>query len=134
MTEQELKERTKQFATRVIALVDALPRTIAGRAIANQIVRSATSVAANYRAACRARSSAEFIAKLAIVEEESDESLFWLELIADTRLLPASRLGPLMDEANAITAIIVRSIKTVRRNHARAADNPKPKTQNPKLR
>jgi len=76
----DLKARTKQFALRVMKLIDALPRTIQGRAIANQIIRSATSVAANYRAACRARSRAEFAAKIGIVEEEADETAFWLEL------------------------------------------------------
>src|SRR6266581_7773149 len=80
----DLKARTKQFALRVIKLVDALPRTIQGRAVANQIIRSATSVAANYRAACRARSRAEFAATIGIVEEEADETAFWLELIIDS--------------------------------------------------
>src|SRR6266571_6754173 len=83
----DLKARTKQFALRVIKLVDALPRTIQGRAVANQIIRSATSVAANYRAACRARSRAEFIAKIGVVEEEADESAFWMELIIEGELL-----------------------------------------------
>jgi four helix bundle protein len=82
----DLKARAKQFALRVMKLVDALPRTIQGRVIANQIVRSATSVAANYRAACRARSRAEFIAKLGVVEEEADETCFWLELIIDSSI------------------------------------------------
>jgi four helix bundle protein len=81
MTTAELKARTKEFALRVIRLVDALPNTVKGRAIANQIMRSATSIAANYRAACRARSRAEFIAKIGVVEEEADETAFWLELI-----------------------------------------------------
>src|SRR5436305_4278329 len=83
----DLKARTKQFALRVMKMVDALPRMIQGRAIAKQIIRTATSVAANYRAACRARSRAEFIAKIGIVEEEADESCFWLELIIDSGLL-----------------------------------------------
>ena len=87
MTERDLIERTKQFALRVIKLVGVLPRTIEGRAIASQLMRSGTSVAANYRAACRARSKAEFIAKLGTVEEEADESAFWLELIIDAGLL-----------------------------------------------
>src|SRR4029450_11321586 len=81
----DLKARTKQFALRVMKLIDAMPRTIQGRAIANQIIRRATSVAANYRAACRARSRAEFIAKLGVVEEEADETAFWLELMAAAR-------------------------------------------------
>ncbi len=81
MNADELKERTKQFALRVVKLVTALPKTVEGRAIAGQIVRSGTSVAANYRAACRARSRTEFVAKIGIVLEEADETLLWLELI-----------------------------------------------------
>lgn len=88
MDEKELKERTKQFALRVMKLVDALPNTISGRAIANQLVRSGTSVGANYRAACRGRSKAEFVAKLGVVIEEADECEYWLELIIDGELLP----------------------------------------------
>jgi len=84
MTTAELKARTKEFALRVIRLVDALPNTVKGRAIANQIMRSATSIAANYRGACRARSRAEFIAKIGVVEEEADETAFWLDLIIDS--------------------------------------------------
>src|SRR5437762_13562510 len=96
----DLKARTKQFALRVIKLVDALPKTIQGRAVANQIIRSATSLAANYRAACRARSCAEFVAKIGVVEEEADETLFWLELIMETGLLPSTKLQPLLGEAD----------------------------------
>jgi four helix bundle protein len=95
----DLKARTKRFALRVMKLVDAMPPTIQGRAIANQIIRSATSVAANYRAACRARSRAEFIAKIGVVEEEADESCFWLELIIDSGLLTEERIHPLLSEA-----------------------------------
>lgn len=88
MTPEELKDRTKQFALRVLKLVAAMPKTIEGRAIASQLVRSGTSVAANYRATCRARSKAEFIAKIGIVLEEADEALLWFELIAEGNLLP----------------------------------------------
>src|SRR5947208_14804280 len=95
----DLKARTKQFALRVMKLIDALPRTIQGRAIANQIIRSATSVAANYRAACRARSRAEFAAKLGIVEEEADDTAFWLELIIDSALVTDAKIRPLVAEA-----------------------------------
>jgi four helix bundle protein len=108
----DLKARTKQFALRVIKLVDALPRTIQGRAIANQIIRSATSVAANYRAACRARSRAEFIAKIGIVEEEADETGFWLELIIDSALLTEARIRPLLSEAGELVAIMAASRKS----------------------
>src|SRR5690242_2097030 len=92
----DLKARTKQFALRVMKLVDTVPRTIQGRAIANQIIRSSTSVAANYRAACRARFRAEFIAKIGVVEEEADETCFWLELIIDSGLLVEARVDPLL--------------------------------------
>ena len=108
----DLKARTKQFALRVMTLVDALPRTIQGRAIANQIIRSATSVAANYRAACRARSRAEFIAKIGVVEEEADETAFWLELIIDSALLTDARIHPLLTEAGELVAIMAASRKS----------------------
>jgi len=108
----DLKARTKQFALRVMKMVDALPRTIQGRAIAKQIIRSATSVAANYRAACRARSRAEFIAKIGIVEEEADESCFWLELIIDSGLLSEARIRPLLTEAGELVAIMAASRKS----------------------
>src|SRR4030095_4000604 len=100
MTESDLIERTKQFALRVIKLVGELPRTIEGRAIASQLMRSGTSVAANYRAACRARSKPEFIAKLGTVEEEADESAFWLDLIIDGGILKQKVVEPLLTEAN----------------------------------
>jgi four helix bundle protein len=108
----DLKARTKQFALRVMKMVDALPRTIQGRAIAKQIIRSATSVAANYRAACRARSRAEFIAKIGVVEEEADESCFWLELIIDSGLLGEERIRPLLSEAGELVAIMAASRKS----------------------
>ena len=108
----DLKAQTKQFALRVMKMVDALPRTIQGRAIAKQIIRSATSVAANYRAAFRARSRAEFIAKIGVVEEEADESCFWLELIIDSGLLTEERIRPLLSEAGELVAIMAASRKS----------------------
>ena len=108
----DLKARTKQFALRVMKMVDALPRTIQGRTIAKQITRRATSVAANYRAACRARSRAEFIAKIGVVEEEADESCFWLELIIDSGLLTDERIRPLLSEAGELVAIMAASRKS----------------------
>jgi four helix bundle protein len=108
----DLKARTKQFALRVMKMVDALPRTIQGRAIAKQFIRSATSVAANYRAACRARSRAEFVAKIGVVEEEADETAFWLELIIDSRLLTKARIHPLLTEAGELVAIMAASRKS----------------------
>ena len=112
MTERELLQRTKQFAWRTFNLVGALPQTIQGRAVAAQLIRSGTSVAANYRAACRARSKSEFIAELGVVEEEADESAFWLELIIETRLLNAIKVAPLLAKASEIVAIIASSKKT----------------------
>jgi four helix bundle protein len=112
MTTAELKARTKKFALRVIRLVDVLPNTVKGRAIANQIMRSATSVAANYRAACRARSRAEFIAKIGVVEEEADETAFWLELIIDSGIRTEKQIGPLRREANELVAIMAASRKS----------------------
>ena len=112
MNELELKQRTKQFALRVMRLVGALPGGVIGRAISNQLIRSGTSVGANYRAACRARSKAEFIAKLGVVIEEADESSFWMELIVDGKLLEGRLVAPLLGEANEILAIMVASQKS----------------------
>jgi len=112
MTTEELKQRTKSFAVRVTRLVDALPNTIKGRAIANQIMRSATTIGANYRAACRARSRAEFIAKIGVVEEEADETAFWLELIVETDLCGQSQIEPLLREAGELVAIMAASRKS----------------------
>jgi four helix bundle protein len=116
--EPDLKKRSKAFALRILKLVDALPKTTAGRALASQIVRSGTSVAANYRAACRARSTADFIAKMGIVEEEADETLFWLELLEESDLVLATKLTAIKQEADELIAITVASIKTARRNRA----------------
>ena len=112
MNEPQMKNRTKQFALRILKMADALPTSRSGNAIANQIVRSSTSVAANYRALCRSKSRADFINKTSIVEEEADESGFWLELIVDAGLLSAKRIKPLLDKADEITAILVASRKT----------------------
>ena len=109
MNAQELKERTKQFALRVMRLVDSLPSTPKGRAIASQLVRSGTSVAANYRAACRGRSKAEFIAKVGIAEEEADETTLWLDLIIEDKLLPEQKIASLLKEANEVAAIMAAS-------------------------
>ncbi len=109
MNQQELKARTKKFALRIMKLVDALPRSRSGNAIGNQLVRSGTSVGSNYRATCRSRSRAEFIAKIGVVEEEADESAFWMELIIDGGLLPAPKVSSLLQEANELTAIMAAS-------------------------
>ncbi len=115
MDKEELKLRTKQFALRTMTLVDHLPDNRKGRIIGDQLLRSATSVAANYRAACRARSTAEFIAKLGNVLEEADESAFWMELIIDAKLLTESRVGSLLDQANELSAIIFTARRTTQR-------------------
>src|SRR5438046_9943460 len=99
MSEPDLKKRTKAFALRILKLVDALPKTTAGRALASQIVRSGTSIAANYRAACRAKSTAGFIAKMGIVEEEGDENLLWLELLEESEMVCATKLAGIKQEA-----------------------------------
>ncbi|MCU0491249.1 MAG: four helix bundle protein [Chloroflexaceae bacterium] len=115
MTEQQLKDRTKQFALRVIRLVEALPNTKTAQVIGNQILRSGTSVGANYRAACRSRSNAAMIARLDIVLEEADETLFWLELLCESNTVPEHRLMDLMEETDQLIAITVASLNTLRR-------------------
>ena len=128
MNEQELKQRTNKFALRVLDLADALPRTRSGNVIPGQIIRSGTSVAANYRALCRAKSRADFINKTSIVEEEADESCFWLQLLIDRGLLAAGRVQPLLKEANELTAIFVASRKTAARQ--KPFENREPKIEN----
>jgi four helix bundle protein len=113
VSKAELLTRTKAFALRILKLVDHLPRTTSGRAIGNQLVRSGTSVGANYRAACRARSRAEFAAKLGTVLEEADESLYWLELISEGKLIAESKLSLLLKEAAELTAILAAGRKSV---------------------
>ena len=112
MDKHELQDRTKQFALRVLKLIDVLPRTAAGRAISSLLVRAATSVGANYRSACRARSRAEFAAKLGVAVEEADESLYWLELVRDSKLLPENKLSLLLKEADELTAILASGRKS----------------------
>ena len=105
MSKAELLTRTKSFSLRILKLVDHLPLTMSGRAIGNQLVRCGTSVGANYRAACRSRSRAEFAAKLGIVAEEADETVYWLELLLDGKLLCETEPSELLKEANELTAI-----------------------------
>ena len=116
MNEEQMKMRTKDFAKEIIELCRMFPKNREGNLIGNQIFRSGTSVAANIRSACRAKSRPDFIAKLSIVEEEADETHFWLELIKEMKILPTSNLDILLAEANEIIAIIVSSIKTARKN------------------
>jgi four helix bundle protein len=117
MTKNELKNRTKAFSLRIIKLIELLPNTRAGNTIANQIIRSGTSVAANYRSACRARSSRDFISKITIVEEECDETQFWLELIDEAGLLKDQEVLDLIQEADELTAIFIASGKTAKKNN-----------------
>src|SRR4030081_2669258 len=112
MSEPDLKKRTKAFALPILKLVDALPKTAAGCALASQIVRSGTSVAANYRAACRAKSPADFISKMGNVEEEADETLLWLELLEESGIVAATKLTAIKQESDELIAITVASIKT----------------------
>ncbi|MDY7009442.1 MAG: four helix bundle protein [Planctomycetota bacterium] len=112
MNEADLKEITRQFALRVIKLVRALGKGFEKETIGKQLIRCATSVGANYRAVCRARSKADFVAKLAIVEEEADESCYWMELIIEAGLMKAELVGPLLKEGNELVAIITASRKT----------------------
>jgi four helix bundle protein len=116
MTPDELKARCKQFSLRVIHLVRALPDDKVGRTIANQLIRSGTSVTANYRAACLAKSRADFASKAGTAAEEADESALWMELIIEDSILAPEKVTPLWQEATELTAIFCASIKTSRQN------------------
>ena len=122
MDEQQFKQRTKQLGLRVIKIVEALPQNRTNDIIGRQILRSATSIGANYRAACRARSTADMIAKRAIVEEESDETLYWLELLAESGAMNESRIADIVRETDEILAMTVASIRTLR--HSRYLNRP----------
>ena len=115
MNKDELKQRTKAFALRVMKLVEHLPKTNKGRVLGDQLLRSGTSVAANYRAACPARSTAEFISKPGNVLEESDENALWMELIIEDGLLPPKRVEALLTAANELTAIFFTARRTTQR-------------------
>lgn len=121
MTKEEMLQRTRTFALRVMKLADALPNSKSGWAIGKQIVRSGTSVGANYRAACKGRSRAEFIAKLGVAEEEADETEYWLELIEEGGLLTPARVAALRDEAHQLTRIIGKSRVTASRSNGKWA-------------
>jgi len=114
MNKDDLRRRTKKFALDIIKFVEALPKAKTADIIGRQLIRSGTSVGANYRAACRARSTADFIAKMGIVEEEADESIFWLELMVDSSIASIQKTEPLMKEAGELLAITVSSIKTTK--------------------
>lgn len=116
MDAEELKRRTKKFGLDVIKLIDSLPSTQTRKVIGNQLLRSALSVGANYRAACRGRSKADFISKIGITIEEADESQHWLEMLTEAGLVPQEKVQPLAKEANELVAILTASAKTARDN------------------
>jgi four helix bundle protein len=116
MGPRDLKQRTRLFALGVIIFVESLTKSRTAEIIGRQLLRSGTSVGANYRSACRARSAADFISKMTIVEEEIDESIYWLELLVESKILDMERVQALIKEANELLAITVASIKTARKN------------------
>ncbi|MGA2744656.1 MAG: four helix bundle protein [Candidatus Sulfotelmatobacter sp.] len=113
---EAMKLRTKQFAIRIVSVVRSLPRTREGDVIGKQLLRSGTSVAANYRAVCRSRSKAEFISKINIVVEEADETVFWLEFLGDTGVVSSEKLLLLLKEANELLAVCAASLHTAKQN------------------
>jgi len=116
MNKEELKNRTKTFALSIIKLIDKVPNTVSGNVIAKQIVRSATSVGANYRAACRVKSNKDFLYKILIIEEEADETCYWLELLKESLMVNQELLNPLLKESNELTAIFTATGKTLHSN------------------
>ena len=130
MTPDDFKKRTKAFALRCIRLAESLPESATGRVIARQLLRCATSVGANYRSACRAKSRADFIAKMRIVEEECDESLYWMELLIESDKMEAALLNDLVKEADEILSLVVASIKTARSRKESPTSNPQSSISN----
>jgi len=124
MNADDMKKRTQRLALRVIRLAESLPNTPAAIAIRNQMLRSGTSVGANYRAACRARSRRDFIAKLGIVEEEADETIYWIELLIESELIKRARVADLLQESDEILSIVISSIKTARAGDVRSVSKP----------
>ena len=127
MTSEEMKARTKQFALRIIRLVESLPNTKSAQIIGKQLLRCGTSVGANYHAVCRAKSTADFINKLAVVEEEADEAIYWIELIVESSQIKPNLVKNLLDEIDQILSIVVSAIKTTKEKR-----NPKSELPNPK--
>jgi four helix bundle protein len=111
---EELRARTKQFAIRIVRLFRSLPKNDEARIMGKQLLRAGTSVAANYRAVCRARSRAEFISKIGVAVEEADETVFWLEILVETGIVPKARMEKLLAEANELLAILAASQRTAR--------------------
>jgi four helix bundle protein len=116
MNQEEMKQRTKLFALGIIQLVESLPKKRTTEVLGRQLLRSGTSVGSNYRSACRARSTADFISKMGIVEEETDESLYWMELLIEAGMEVSMKMEALMKEAGELLAITVASIKTARKS------------------
>jgi len=114
MTPEDMKRRTKEFGLRVLRLAASLPRNPVGDVVRRQLLRAGTGVGANYRAVCRSRSDADFLARMGVVEEEADEPLYWLEVLGESGLVKADRLAPLRGEAEEILSVVVASIKTVK--------------------
>lgn len=129
MTQREMKARTKRFALRIIKLVSSLPNTTVATTIGKQLLRSGTSVGANYRSACQAKSTADFICKLSIVEEEADESIYWIRLLVESEIVSEQLLADQTDEANQIVAIIVSAIKTLKQKRNPKSEFPTPKSK-----
>jgi four helix bundle protein len=117
MTQREMKDRTKKFALDIIKLCDGLPRSVSGGVIARQLVRSGTSIAANYRSACRGRSRAEFLSKIGVSEEEADETGLWLELLRDSGLATDHTVDRLLGEVEALTRILAATYISTKRGH-----------------
>lgn len=128
MNPEEMKARTRAFALRIIRVAESLPETPTAKVIRNQMLRCGSSVGANYRAACRAKSKADFVSKMGIVEEEADETIYWMELLIDADIVKRPRIAELLDEADQILSIVVSSIKTakgIRANPQSAISNQK---------
>ena len=134
MDKKDLQKRTKQFALRVFKLVKAMPNTTEARVIGRQIIRSASSVGANYRAACRARSRADFISKMGIVEEEADETIYWLELLVESGLINKEAIEDLIKEANELTAIFTAACKSAKAKKPRLMRDPQSEIINHKFK
>ncbi len=120
MTKEELKNRTKRFHIEIINICEQLPKSTAGFELAKQLIRSGGSVGANYRAACRAKSTADFIYKLEIIIEEADESMYWLEVITEAKLIASNITEPLLKEANELVSIFVATVKTAKTNNKKS--------------
>ena len=116
MDQSELKRRTKAFAVKIVRLFESLPQKRTAYVLGRQLLRCGTSVGANYRSACRAKSTADFVAKMGIVGEEIDETMYWLELLIEVGILKAEAVEAILKEANELLAIVVASIKTARKN------------------